>query len=180
MNEEISRILQLLEEHTITAGEAERLLLALHQADDGRPSAAPASRADTGHDNQAPAAVRALRAFAQAQRRQFMWQLYRFHQTHAEARSWRSRVMDPLGRVRFVLEHRVFVGTVGLDPSSRLREDLRLDAMALDVLRMALEIEFGMNLEPSALADLTTVQEVADRMASEESKAAAQSAAPGT
>src|SRR5258708_33196129 len=114
MNEEISKILQMLEAGKINAEEAERLIHALN--DSAKPAGAPPEPETPSFPNPFRDLQELFRVFSDAQnraaRRQHRW-LYWRHYKHArgerEASEKRAATMDNAGRIRFVLTERALV-----------------------------------------------------------------------
>ena len=171
MNEEISKILQMVESGKINAEEAERLIRALNDA----PKSAAAEPEEEAHTFPSP--FRDLqdlfRFFGDAQnravRRQNRWLFWR-HYRHArgerEARTKRAETMDMAARVRFVLLERVLTDSHDFDGDSRLDDLLnvlrwcceRTNSIAWENLQFGLEDEFGLDIPMDDLKSCETVQ----------------------
>jgi acyl carrier protein len=166
MNEDISRILQMLEEGKINAAEAERLIRALKEP--GAPSAEagerPTPRPGPVHDfnDLIRLIAQATKRAARRQRRLMIWRFFQFLRCQEEFRQERARTMNVEERVRFVLQHIAVVETDEIEPASRLRADLKMGPIAFDNLRSGLEVEFHMEIPPGDLSGLDTVQAVVD------------------
>src|SRR5688572_8728125 len=151
MNEEIARILQLLEAGKINADEAERLIKAMRE-----PVGATAGSARAGSpedsftesvSQQNPfrdieqlfkTVTRAYKSGLKKHRRFEEWRWHEFRRAKHEERRQRAESQSVGDRVRFVLTERAFI-----DPDSSLEE---LDEIARGLLRYELEEEFGMEI----------------------------------
>jgi len=166
MNEEISRILRLLEEGKISADEAERLIRSLRE---GHTKAAePSEKRWKCEGKPEPpdvlrSIVRAFKAAARRQRRFTWWRYYWFAHKLAEARQRRVSAMTVEARVRHLFAHRGLAdgGPDGAAASTALA-DLAFDDMARDVLRFSIEDEFGISVTSD---DVTAFQTVGDVVA---------------
>lgn len=178
MNEEIARILQMLEAGKISAEEAERLIRAVNEG------GAPGSRAPHGGPGAEGAHEGAhfepfhnlkqlFRWLSEAQmrgmRRQirwYWWRRYRCDRWEARQRGQRADTMSATDRVRFVLLERVQVDNRDPRPTESLTELLSGDSAgwersaqtAWEVLRLALEDEFGIQIDATELKAVPTVQ----------------------
>jgi len=176
MNEEISRILHLLEDGKISADEAERLLRAVRP--EAQPSAgpspqpAPEAAPEEPVDSCCPAAFRdlegiftllgaALRRAVRRQRRWTWWRWYQVHDWQEDARRRRDETASTWERVRFLLRERVVVDRDDFGPGTPLR-DLGMGRIGRDILRWALEQEFQIQVPAADLETLATVQSVVD------------------
>lgn len=178
MNEEISRILQLLEEGKINAEEAEKLIRAIRETG-AKPPETPPSEATTGAAREAEQATprpdpfrdicelfsllgKAIRRAARRRRRFWIWTVLHTLRTEEEARRRRAETKSVYERVRYVLKHIALVEEDSIEPGSRLREDLKMGRFSLDNLRLGLELEFRIDIPSGDLEGLTTVQAVVD------------------
>ena len=175
MNEEISKILQMLEAGKINAEEAERLIRALSDAPKS-PAEDPGPELHT-FPNPFRDLQELFRVFSTAQdravRRQHRW-LYWRHYKHArceqEARAKRAETMDTAARIRYILTDRVLVEKSDFDENSNLNDLLsvsrwcceRTNNIAWDNLRYGLEDEFGLEIAMEDLRACETVQGVID------------------
>src|SRR5258708_24032319 len=127
MNEEISKILQMLEAGKINAEEAERLIRALK--DSANPSGAPPEPETHTFPKPFRDLQELFRVFSDSQnratRRQHRW-LYWRHYKHArserEAREKRAETMDNAERIRFILTDRVLVEKQDFDNTASLSD----------------------------------------------------------
>ncbi len=162
MNEEVGRILGMLEDGKISAEEAERLIRALCETASHRASAG--KRGPCGEPKQGADILkcicRALKAAARRQRRMSWWQYYWANRRWAEARSKRAADMGTAERVeRLLIE--CGLGDPGeTPPTARLDQDLHFDNLARQVLRYALEDEFGLSVSPEDVLAMATVADV--------------------
>jgi hypothetical protein len=178
MNEEITKILQMLEAGKINAAEAERLIDALKDASTSKsPDAESESQT---FPNPFRDLQELLKVFTDAQgramRRQNRW-LYWRHYKHArsefEARAKRAETMDTEARVRYILTERVLVDKRDFDAGASLNDLLnvsrwcceRTNSIAWDNLRYGLEDEFSLELSMEDLKACETVQALVDFVA---------------
>lgn len=153
MDEEISRILRLLEEGKIQAAEAERLIRALKEVHETEVRIEPFGELNAFFRGIA----RSMRRAARAQRRCRWWQFFRYLEWLEQARRGRAETLSIAERVRFVLRERVMVEQESLTPEARLH-DLLPDRMARDNLRYGLQAEFHLEIDPGDLDHLETVR----------------------
>jgi acyl carrier protein len=172
MNEEISRILKILEEGKITAAEAELLIRALKEG--GTPPPPPPPGTPPPPHRPRPRAeicdiVSAItRAIGRAERRQRRYRIWSFLQqvrVRQEERQERRNRMSVAERVLYVFEEIVLPDVDEIKPEMRLREDLHLGAIARDNLRFGLEAEFDIRIAAGEALGWKTVQEVMDYVA---------------
>lgn len=160
-NEEVSRILRMLEEGKISADEAERLIRSLKDtAAESEPSEKRWKCTGTGE----PAdflcrIVRAFKAGARRQRRFTWWRYYWFAQRLADARKQRRSELTIEARVRHLFTQRGLADPDDLSLETRLA-DLSFDDVARDVLRFSLEDEFELAVSAEQLSDLSTVGDI--------------------
>lgn len=156
MNEEISRILKLLEDGKITADAAERLIRAVR---DRSGNGTSEHRWSTAGRTEPPdilrGLVRSLKAAGRRHRRLTWWRFYRFQEQMAACRRRRADEMTPRARVEYLFTHRGLAEPDELRPEVSL-SDLGLDQVGKDVLRWALQDEFGVELAPEVFGSLTT------------------------
>jgi len=178
MNEEVSRILQMLEAGKINAGEAERLIRALGDAGSGP----RAEEAASSEESVRPVCLNPFRDLqelfriagemqARAVRRQSRWahwRHYRWTRQEAEARGKRAETMDTAERVRFVLTDRVVVDRQDFDGNTPLSDLIhasqsgweRPRRIAWDNLRYGLEDEFQIEIPADDVDKWDTVQAI--------------------
>ncbi|HSV74053.1 MAG TPA: hypothetical protein VLH79_09870 [Chthonomonadales bacterium] len=160
MNEEITRVLDLLEEGKIAADEAERLIRAVCEA---RLSGARERRAErpAAHDD-LRAACRWIRMrcrqMARTRHTVRWWRHFADLRCREDERARRARHMPAAERVAYVLDAYLLRG--GPPPDARLREDLGLSGMEWELLRYAMEHEFGVGLLPGDLRACVTVADL--------------------
>jgi len=185
MNEEISKILQMVESGKINAEEAERLIRALSDAP--KSGQAPPEPEPDVHTFPNPfrdlqelfrfigdAQNRALRR----QHRWLFWRHYKHSRSEREARAKRAETMDTASRIRFVLLERALIDKQDFDGGARLEDLLdvsrwcceRTNAIAWENLQYGLEDEFGLDIPMDDLKTCETVQSLVDYV---ESRAAA-------
>jgi len=181
MNEQISRILKLLEDGKITADAAERLIRALQEVGGNGSSE---RRWQTGYRSEPPdilrVLMRAIRAAGRRQRRLSWWRYYRFQDQLARCRRKRAEEMSTADRVAHIFTHRGLADPDELQANATL-EDLGFDQVARAVLRWALQDEFGVEMSEDTLASLWTygaVVEWAERHSAGHSTAATEAANP--
>ena len=180
MNEEVSKILQMLEAGTINAGEAERLIRALGEAG----SAPRAEETASPEESVRPVCLNPFRDLqelfriagevqARAVRRQSRWahwRHFRWTRQEAEARSKRAETMDTAERVRFVLTDRVAVYLLefgaNAPPGELISSSLsgweRPRRIAWDNLRYGLEDEFQIEIPAEDVEKWETVQSIVE------------------
>ncbi len=174
MNEDISRILQMLEDGKINADEAERLIKALREPE----SAGGATASETTAQPQADPfrdvrelgrMLREAQArFIRRQARIARWRHDQFARAEADARKLRAETHTPFQRVRHVLIHRVYVDRQEFQPDTPLRELMdvcagpweRRAGIAWQNLRYGLEDEFGVTLTDEQVRGWNTVQDM--------------------
>jgi hypothetical protein len=175
MNEEIAKILQMLEAGTISADEAERLIRAVREEPgSSRAGGRPASDAPVEPFHSLKLLFRRLsEAQMRAARRQLRWMWHcRYRAASREARDRAHRIanMATAEQVRWLLLERVQVDDRDPRPESRLTDLLAPDPcdwdrstrVPWDTLRLALEAEFGIAVDRNELQGLVTVQDLAD------------------
>ena len=165
MNEEIARILQLLEAGKINADEAERLIKAMREpaaTSAGKPQAESAEESFT--EAVLPEACpnpfrdieqlfktvsRAYKSGLKKHRRFEEWRWHEFRRAKQEERRQRSESQSVQDRVRYVVGERAFI-----DPDSNLEG---LDEVGWGLLRYELEEEFGVEIPREDLETIVTV-----------------------
>lgn len=161
MNEEIGRILQLLESGKISADEAERLIKAIKEPGPGGTGQESADENYT--DSAAEVCLNPFRDIEQLfktitgfyrsglkrQRRFEQWRWHEYHRGREEERRQRSESQSVQERIRYVLSDRVFV-----DPDASLED---LDEIGRGLLRYELETEFGIEIPRDDLETVGTV-----------------------
>lgn len=170
MNEEISRILKMLEEGRITAAEAESLIRALREGGappPPPPSGPPPPRSRPRGDlcDLFGAIARAIGRAERRQRRYSVWSFLQQVRIRQEERRERMNRMSAAERVLYVFEEIVLPDAEEITPEMRLREDLHLGAIARDNLRFGLEAEFDIRIPVGEALDWKTVQDVMDYIA---------------
>lgn len=161
MNEEISRILKLLEDGKISANEAERLLRLVMQGPGSGTSSAKRWECCTGE----PGAVwrgirRALRSMARAQRRSAWWQYFWTVRQAAEGRRKRAAEMTIAERVQHIFVACGLADKENLSSEATLEGDLGFSAITRQLLRFALEDEFGIAVTDDDVARFVTLADV--------------------
>ncbi len=162
MNEEVGRILTMLEDGKISAEEAERLIKALcvtasGQAETGKRH--PSGERKEGADI-LKCVWRALRVAARRQRRVSWWQQYWANRRWVEARTKRAAGMGTPERIEHLFIECGLADPGDAPPTARLEQDLRLDHLARQVLRYALEDEFGLTVSTEDVQGMATVADV--------------------
>ena len=159
MNEEIARILQLLESGKINADEAERLIKAVNGSPGGRPR--PGAEPDDGGSTEAAGPeiclnpfrdleqlfrtiTRAYRGGMRRHRRFEEWRWHEYRRSRGDERRQRAETQSVADRVRYVVAERAL-----LDPDSGLED---LDEVARGLLRYELEDEFSIEIPADDLA----------------------------
>jgi acyl carrier protein len=155
MEEEISRILRLLEEGKIDAAEAERLIRALKELREAEARVEPFGELNAFFRT----ITRTMRRAAHFQRRCRWWQFFRYLEWLEQARQRRSESLTTPERVHFVLRERVMISQEDISPTARLH-NLLPDRIAWETLRYGLQTEFHLAIDPSDLDRLETVQDL--------------------
>lgn len=181
MNEEISRILKMLEEGRITASEAESLIRAVREGvapppPPGPPPPHPRPRGDLC--DLFGAVARAINRAERRQRRYSVWSFLQQVRIRQEERRERMNRMSTAERVMYVFEEIVLPDAEEIRPQMRLREDLHLGAIARDNLRFGLEAEFDNCIPIGEALDWKTVQDVMDYIARVTGGASARPSSP--
>ena len=190
MNEEVSRIITLLEQGKISASEAEKLIKALNEI----PSAASEARREPEEETGSEArccpnpfrdfqliAQRISEAGARAARRHARfarWRYDEYRSAESQARAARAESMSPLERVQFVLRERVMVEKTQISPEDSIEELLdplrrpfvHIAQIPSDNLRRGLEDEFGISITPEVAAAWKTVQDIVNHVSPEPKK----------
>jgi acyl carrier protein len=156
MNEEISRILRMLEDGKIGAEEAERLLRALKEAATAGPE--PAARKDVPDILQA--ICKAIKGAGRRQRCIAWWRYYWALRRNAEEKRRRSAEMTVAGRINYLFEACGLADPKDLAAGVALDEKAGFDRVSRQVLRYALEDEFGVEATADEVLGLGTVAEV--------------------
>jgi acyl carrier protein len=162
MNEEIGKILNMLEEGKISAEDAERLIRALCETESARGKAGKRRPCGTGkepHDLW-QALCRALRRAARRQRRIAWWQFHWQLRQAAEARRKRAAEMSVAGRVQWLFVECGFADPGDIPATASLDADLEFDPVARQILRYALEEEFDIAVNEDEVLELTTFGDV--------------------
>jgi acyl carrier protein len=162
MNDEISRILRLLEEGKISADEAERLIRSLKEGLGKGPG--PSDKRWKCEGKAEPpdvvrSIVRAFKAAARRHRRSTWWRYYWFAQKLTEARQRRKAAATAEARVHHLFTH-CGLADPGDLPNATTLADLAFDDMARDVLRFAIEDEFGVTVTSDDVSAFQTVGDV--------------------
>jgi acyl carrier protein len=167
MNEEISRILRMLEEGRITAAEAELLIRAVKEGSAPPPPGTPPPRPRPRGDlcDLFGAIARAISRAERRQRRYSIWSFLQQVRIRQEERRERINRMSAAERVRYVFDEIVLPDVEEIKPGMRLREDLHLGSIARDNLRFGLEAEFDIRIPVGEALDWKTVQDVMDYIA---------------
>jgi hypothetical protein len=175
MNEEISRILQMLEAGKINAEEAERLIRALNETSTQHSDAPEKER--ESFPNPFRDLQELFRFFSDAQgralRRQnrwLYWRHYKFARDEAAARTARAETLDTEARIRFILTDRVLVDKHDFEGAANLNDLMnvsrwcceRTNSIAWDNLRYGLEDEFALEISMEDLHGCETVQALLD------------------
>jgi hypothetical protein len=173
MNEEIERILRMLDEGKINAADAERLIRAV------RSEAAPQDAEwrewpDWSAPRPSPCIElkekvrtvrRAVRAARDRQRRHAVryavWCMHHLKRKSERDRRKRSENRTTVDRVIYVLTASAVVATTP-EAGSLVKDLLQGDQFAWDNFYFGLEEEFRIDIPPRDLHDLITVQSVAD------------------
>mgnify|MGYP005854830857 CR=1 FL=1 len=162
MKEEVGRILGMLEDGKINAQEAEKLIRAL--CDTASDRTAPGDRRHSEEPRQCTDILksisRALKAAARRQRRMSCLQYYWACQRRAEARSRRAATMSTSERVERLFVECGLGDPGGVPPTASLDEDLHFDDLARQVLRYALEDEFGLTVTADEALGMAAVADV--------------------
>jgi len=185
MNEEISRILRMLEEGKINAEEAERLIRALREAESPRAESHGRAAPEPNPCATFAETLREIgRVVREAQRRQrrsacryAVWCRYGVRRRHEQERRRRAENWNTFRRVKHVLLFSAIVDD-HLKPEDRLR-DLLDDQLAWDNLRFGLEEEFRIDVQPADLRALDTVQALMDYIDGRVQPASSAAAEPG-
>lgn len=162
MNEQVNRILRMLEEGKIDADAAERLIRALQRTE-------PASGSERHWPFEGRAEtpdifrgiVRALKAASRRQRRLVWWRYYRFNDRMAACRRKRAAELSTPARIEHLFVHRGLADPDELRPEVTL-DQLGFDQFARDILRWALQDEFGIEIQPQEVQRLTTFGSVVE------------------
>lgn len=161
MNDEISRILKLLEDGKVTADEAERLIRTITQSQEAGTERTRRSEGDACEPGAVWRALRGtLRAVARAQRRSAWWQYFWTTRRAAEARRKRAAEMTVGQRVEFLLVECGLADRDDLSPAAKLDGDLGCSCMSRQLLRYALEDEFGITITNDEANGFATVADV--------------------
>lgn len=173
MDEEIGRILQLLEEKKIDAAAAERLIYAVRGTRKERTASPHSDNPFDAHWNPPLPPLPDMRELidilrsAQKQihrrrHRHYWWHYYTMNHWQRQQRQRRVETMSTYERVRFVLMGATLWEEVVLHPTVLLQDVLRRERVAWECFHYGLEEEFDRTIPLSDLAGLTTVQAVAD------------------
>src|SRR2546423_518112 len=180
MNEEISRILGLLEKGKINAEEAERLIRAVGEQGKPRTDEAASASATAGTAGCADPLTELRRIFRRVGEAQMRasrrwgrwhwWRHYKLERHYTKKRRARAASMSTLDRVLFILRDRVLVDDPNLSAESSLKALLDMEPIRWDhrkqipweLLRFALEDEFGIDVPAADLTELDTVQALID------------------
>ena len=164
MNEEIARILQLLEAGKVNADEAERLIKAVTgpsatAAGPGDQSATEAGTESTAEvcpnpfrdiEHLVRTVTRAYRSGMKRHRRFEQWRWHEYRRQQQDERRQRAESQPINDRVRHVLQERAFV-----DPDAALEE---LDDIARNLMRYELEEEFGIEIPRDDLETIGSLE----------------------
>jgi hypothetical protein len=164
MNEEIAKILQLLENGKIDAEGAERLIKALREPGAESPSGARAESAATGVSEDTGicpnpfrdieqlfrTVTRAYRGSLRRHRRFEEWRWHEYRRGRQQERRQRAETQSIADRIRYVAEERAFI-----DPDSDLSD---LDDVARGLLRYELEEEFGIEIPGDDLEGVNSLE----------------------
>jgi len=162
MNEEVSRILKMLEDGKISAEAAERLIRALKET--GEAEAAGRTRQWTGTGTQeAPDVLRKLiRSFRVACRRQrrMTWlRYYKYAENLANQRRQRRGQVPIAERLGLLFSRHGLADLEELRAEATL-EDLYFDAVARELLRYALQEEFEVSISAEEVEAFRTYGDV--------------------
>ena len=175
MNEEISKILQMLEGGKINAEETERLIKARNvtpNAASPEPEKEAQPFPNPFRDLQelfrflSDAQGRAMRR----QNRWLYWRHYKHARSEAEARAARAETLNTEERIRFILTDRVLVDRHDFGPDTPLNELLNVsrwccektNGIAWENLQYGLEDEFGLEMSVEDLQGCETFQALVD------------------
>lgn len=158
-NDEIDRILKLLEDGKITPKEAEGLIRAIRKGTQVAGEAPKTRKWACGGTGEGPDLIRSvlngLKAAARRQRRLAWWRYYRFADQLRTLRHDRRRRLSPEDRLRHLFADRGLADPDELKPEAKLA-DLGFDVVAWEVLRHALEEEFETALADETVRSFTT------------------------
>ena len=171
MNEEIERILRMLEEGKISAAEAERLIRAV-RSEGNKPEwgewaawTAPRPSPCVELREKVRTVRRAVRAARDRQQRHAtryaVWCMHHLKRKSERERRKRSQRRTTVERVIYVLTASAVVAAIPR-PDSLVKDLLQGDQFAWDNFYFGLEEEFRIDIPPRDLHDLITVQSVAD------------------
>ncbi|NUQ69649.1 MAG: hypothetical protein HUU17_02385 [Chthonomonadales bacterium] len=187
MNNEIHRVLSLLEEGKISAQEATELIAALGSAKQTMGSAGSDEGPGAGRSGSAEGSReggpdiiqiigRALRRMARRQTRATWWRYYAFTDQHSRSRLERAATMTPADRVRRVATA-VGLADAAEWTSEALLSGFELDEMARGLLRYAMADEFGCPLTDAEAGRWITVGDI-EAWAADHSTPASESEQP--
>jgi acyl carrier protein len=161
MNEEISKILEMLEAGKIDAAEAEKLIRTINEAKKPEERARPICP-NPFRDIEDLFRIfgKAARQAARRRSRWAVWRFYSFLHWQEEARRERARTMSTFERVSYVLKERALVDGSDIQPTTRFRPEGFPGAFYMDTLRVVLEYEFGIEMPIADLSALETVQDL--------------------
>jgi hypothetical protein len=182
MNEEITRILQMLEDGKIGADEVEKLIRALRESQAAPPPPPPPpppkpqpSFGEAAEDwwgfcanpfRDLEDLGRILRQTGRQIRRnrirRYWWHHYRLNHWCEMRRRRRKETMTTFERVRFVLLLAPVENDFIVQPDTNFHDLLRRDRIAWDNFRYGLQEEFRLDISLDRLDSLRTVQDVVD------------------
>jgi len=159
MNEEIGRVLDLLEAGKIGADEAERLIRAVCEA--ARPGGARQRDRSVARDDLRAACRwigKRCREMARTRHTVRWWHHFAHRRYREEERARRASRLSACERVTYVLD--AYLLRDSAPREARLREDLGLRGLEWELLRYALEDEFRLEIFPGDLKACVTVADI--------------------
>lgn len=178
MNEEIARILQMLEDGKIGAEEAEKLIRAVRESQAAPPPPPPPPKQETRFGESTEDwwgfcanpfrdledLGRILRQTGRQIRRnrirRYWWHHYRLNHWCEMRRRRREETMTTFERVRFVLLLAPVENDFIVQPDTNFHDLLRRDRIAWDNLRYGLQEEFLLDITMDKLDACRTVQDI--------------------